>query len=117
MEIRTTKFEEIESELSHLRPTLLDRSATYQGAYLNDVLVGVVSYVEHPNHIYLGHAFVVPEHQGKGIYKLLWEYRNMKIKDLGKPLIAHCNVSSLKHFINNGFTIDKALFMVVKQSI
>ena len=39
----------------------------------------------------------------------------MKIKDLGKPLIAHCNVSSLKHFINNGFTIDKALFMVVKQ--
>jgi len=115
MEIRTTKFEEVERELSHLKPDILDISATYQGAYFRDTLVGVVSYVEHPNHIYLGHAYVVEEHRGKGIYKLLWEYRNMKVKELGKPLVAHCNVSSLKHFLNNGFTLEKGLFMVIKQ--
>lgn len=115
MEIRTTKYDEVEKELGHLKSDLLDKSATYQGAYFKDKLVGVVSYVEHPKHIYLGHAYVIEEHRGKGIYKLLWEYRNMKVKELGKPLIAHCNVSSLKHFLNNGFTLDKGLFMVVKE--
>ena len=115
MEIRTTKYDEVEKELGYLKSDLLDKSATYQGAYFKDKLVGVVSYVEHPKHIYLGHAYVIEEHRGKGIYKLLWEYRNMKVKELGKPLIAHCNVSSLKHFLNNGFTLDKGLFMVVKE--
>jgi predicted GNAT family acetyltransferase len=114
MEIRTCKYEEVESELSHLKPDLLDKSAVYQGAYINDKLVGVVSYVEHPNHIYLCHAFVIPEQQGKGIYKLLWEYRNMKVKELGKQIVAHCNVSSLKHFLNNGFQLEKGLFKVIK---
>jgi predicted GNAT family acetyltransferase len=114
MEIRTTKYNEVEKELGEVKPDLLDKSATYQGAYFKDKLVGVVSYVEHPNHIYLGHAFVIEEHRGKGIYKLLWEYRNMKVKELGKPLIAHCNVSSLKHFLNNGFILDKGLFLVIK---
>ena len=112
MEIRTTKFEEVDEVFSHLKPDILDLSAVYQGAYFRDKLVGVVSYVEHPNHIYLGHAYVVEEHRGKGIYKLLWEYRNMKVKELGKPLVAHCNVSSLKHFLNNGFTLEKGLFLV-----
>ncbi len=114
MEIRTCKYEEVESELATLKPDLLDQSAIYQGAYINDKLVGVVSYVEHPNHIYLGHAFVIPEHQGKGIYKLLWQYRHMKVKELEKPIVAHCNVSSLKHFLNNGFQLEKGLFKVVK---
>ena len=80
MEIRTTKYDEVEKELGHLKFDLLDKSATYQGAYFKDKLVGIVSYVEHPNHIYLGHAYVIEEHRGKGIYKLLWEYRNMKVK-------------------------------------
>jgi predicted GNAT family acetyltransferase len=115
MEIRICKFEEVEEVLSKYKPDLLDLSAIYQGAYINDKLVGVVSYVEHPNHIYLCHAFVLPEHRGKGIYKLLWEYRNMKVKENGKPIVAHCNVSSLKHFLNNGFQIDKGLFKVVKE--
>ena len=114
MEIRTCKYEEVESAMAHLKPDLLDKSAVYQGAYINDKLVGVVSYVEHPNHIYLCHAFVIPEQQCKGIYKLLWEYRNMKVKELGKQIVAHCNVSSLKHFLNNGFQLEKGLFKVIK---
>jgi len=115
MEIRNCKYEEVEESFSLLKPDLLDKSAIYQGAYIKDVLVGVVSYVEHPNHIYLCHAFVHADHRGKGIYKLLWEYRNMKVKESGKPIIAHCNVSSLKHFLNNGFQIEKGLFKVIKE--
>jgi predicted GNAT family acetyltransferase len=114
MEIRNCSLEEVKSQFGHLKPDLVDNSAIYQGAYIKETLVGVVSYVEHPNHIYLGHAFVLPEHRGKGIYKLLWEYRNMKVKEMDKQIIAHCNVSSLKHFLNNGFQIEKGLFKVVR---
>jgi predicted GNAT family acetyltransferase len=116
MEIKTCKYKEVEDTLAQFKPELLDKHAIYQGAYIKDLLVGVVSYVEHQNHIYMCHAFVHPDHRGKGIYKLLWEYRNMKVKELGKPLIAHCNVSSLKHFLNNGFRIDNGLFKVVKDA-
>ena len=35
--------------------------------------------------------------------------------DFETPIVAHCNVSSLKHFLNNGFQIDKGLFKVVKE--
>jgi hypothetical protein len=38
----------------------------------------------------------------------------MEIKDTNKTVYAHCNVDSLKHFINNGFKIEKGLFKVVK---
>jgi len=114
MEIRTAKYEEVEEHIYPYKGDILDKSATYQGAYIKDKLVGVVSYVEHPNHIYLCHAFVLEEHRGKGIYKLLWEYRNMKVKEIDKPITAHCNVSSLKHFLNNNFQIEKGLFKVIK---
>jgi hypothetical protein len=55
------------------------------------------------------------EFRNRGIYKLLWNYRDSKIKDTNKLVYAHCNVDSLKHFINNGFNIEKALFKVVKK--
>ena len=38
----------------------------------------------------------------------------MKVKELGKQIVAHCNVSSLKHFLNNGFQLEKGLFKVIK---
>ena len=38
MEIRTTKYDEVEKELGHLKFDLLDKSATYQGAYFKDKL-------------------------------------------------------------------------------
>ena len=46
---------------------------------------------------------------------MLWNYRDMRIKDTEKQVYAHCNVNSLKHFINNGYNIEKALFKVVKK--
>ena len=46
---------------------------------------------------------------------MLWNYRDMRIKDIEKQVYAHCNVNSLKHFINNGYNIEKALFKVVKK--
>jgi predicted GNAT family acetyltransferase len=114
MEIKKVTLKEVEKEFSSLKPDLLDECAIYYGAFLKEELVGVVSYVEHPSTIYLCHAYVKEEHRGKGIYKLLWEYRNMKVKELGKLITAHCNVSSLKHFLDNGYKIEKALFKVYK---
>ena len=93
----------------------MDETATYYGCFIKDELIGIVSYVEHPHVIYLCHAYVKEEHRNKGIYKMLWNYRDMRIKDTEKQVYAHCNVSSLKHFINNGYNIEKALFKVVKK--
>lgn len=115
MEIKKITYEEVELEFSILKPDLLDKSAIYYGCIINDKLAGVVSYVEHPSVIYLCHAFVKEEFRNRGVYKLLWEYRDSKIKDTEKTVYAHCNVNSLKFFINNGYSIEKALFKVVKK--
>ena len=117
MEIRTCTYQEVEITFSKLKPDLLDNNAIYQGAYIKEELVGIVSYIEHPNHVYLGHAYVKEEHRGKGIYKLLWEYRNMKVRDISKPTVAYCNVSSLKHFLDNGYKIEKGLFKVTRDPL
>jgi hypothetical protein len=116
MEIKKIDFNEVEKNFKHLKPDLLDKYATYFGAYINNELVGIVSYLENPNTIYLCHAFVKEEYRNSGVYKLLWEYRNSKVKDIDKQIYAHCNVDSLKHFINNGYKIEKALFKVTKQT-
>jgi predicted GNAT family acetyltransferase len=115
MEIRKVSYKEVEKEFVELKPDLLDETATYHGCFIKDDLVGIVSYIEHPHVIYLCHAFVKEEHRNKGIYKMLWNYRDMRIKDTEKQVYAHCNVNSLKHFINNGYNIEKALFKVVKK--
>jgi predicted GNAT family acetyltransferase len=115
MEIKIVKYEEVEREFSNVKPDLLDRNATYFGCYIKNVLSGIVSYIEHDHTIYLCHSYVKEEYRNRGIYKLLWEYRDSKIKDLNKPIYAHCNVDSLKYFINNGYLIEKALFKVIKK--
>jgi predicted GNAT family acetyltransferase len=114
MEIKKVSYKEVNKEFSEIKPDLLDESATYYGCFIKEELVGIVSYVEHPSVIYLCHAYVKEEHREKGIYKLLWNYRDSKIKDSEKTIYAHCNVDSLKYFINNGYSIEKALFKVVK---
>jgi hypothetical protein len=114
VEIRKVIYQEVEQEFKELKPDLLDKWATYYGCFIKNELIGVVSYVEHESVIYLCHAYVKEEHRNKGIYKLLWNYRDSKIKDTEKIVYAHCNVDSLKHFINNGFKIEKGLFKVVK---
>lgn len=114
MEIKKISYKEVNKEFSEIKPDLLDESATYYGCFIKEELVGIVSYVEHPSVIYLCHAYVKEEHREKGIYKLLWNYRDSKIKDSEKTIYAHCNVDSLKYFINNGYSIEKALFKVVK---
>jgi predicted GNAT family acetyltransferase len=114
MEIRKVTYKEVDHEFSELKPDLLDEYATYYGCFIKDELVGVVSYVEHAAVIYLCHAYVKEEHRSQGIYKLLWNYRDSKIKESNKSIYAHCNVDSLKYFINNGYAIEKALFKVIK---
>jgi predicted GNAT family acetyltransferase len=114
MEIKKVNYKEVYNEFAEIKPDLLDEYATYYGCFIKEELVGVVSYVEHPVVIYLCHAYVKEEHREKGIYKLLWNYRDSKIKDSDKTIYAHCNVDSLKYFINNGYSIEKALFKVVK---
>lgn len=115
MEIRKVSYKEVEKEFANIKPDILDESAVYYGCFVKEEFVGVVSYVEHPSVIYLCHAFVKQEHRQKGVYKMLWNYRDSKIKDSKKPIYAHCNVDSLKYFINNGYKIEKALFKVVKE--
>src|ERR1700761_3734903 len=102
MKITNISYQEVENELGVLKPDLLDKSATYFGCFFNKELVGIVSYVEHTHVIYLCHAFVKEEYRNKGIYKLLWDYRDNMVKDTTKTIYAHCNTSSLKRFINNG---------------
>lgn len=114
MEIKKISYKEVEDTFGEIKPDLLDKAATYYGCFIKGVIVGIVSYVEHPTVIYLCHAFVMEEHRSKGIYKMLWDYRDSKIKDTEKVVYAHCNVNSLKRFINNGYEIEKALFKVVK---
>lgn len=115
MEIKKITYKEVHKEFAHVKPDLLDEFAIYYGCFIKEELVGVVSYVEHPAVIYLCHAYVKEDHRDKGIYKLLWHYRDSKIKDSEKQIYAHCNVDSLKYFINNGYSIEKALFKVVKK--
>ena len=114
MEIKKTTYDEVKKELVKIKPDLLDNCATYYGCFIKNELVGVVSYVEQEYVIYLCHAFVKEEWRNRGIYKLLWNYRDSKIKETEKSIYAHCNVDSLKYFINNGYTIEKALFKVIK---
>jgi hypothetical protein len=114
MEIKKISYTEVEEEFKSIKPDLLDEHATYYGCFIKNELVGIVSYVEHPSVIYLCHAYVKEDYRSKGIYKLLWSYRDSKIKETEKMVYAHCNVDSLKHFINNGYKIEKALFKVVK---
>lgn len=116
MEIKSITYKEVEKVFGSLKPDLLDESAKYYGCLIKDELVGIVSYVEHPSVVYLCHAYVKEEHRGKGIYKLLWNYRDSKIKETSKTVYAHCNVDSLKYFINNNYIIEKALFKVVKNN-
>ncbi len=115
MEIKKINYEEVSREFSKIKPDLLDNYATYYGCFINNDLVGVVSHVEQEYVIYLCHAFVKEEFRNRGIYKLLWGYRDSKIKETEKTVYAHCNVDSLKYFINNGYEIEKALFKVVKK--
>ena len=114
MEIKKVTYKEVEDEFKSIKPDLLDEYAIYYGCFIKNELVGIVSYVEHDSVIYLCHAYVKDNHRNKGIYKLLWNYRDSKVKDSEKTIYAHCNVDSLKHFINNGYKIEKALFKVVK---
>jgi predicted GNAT family acetyltransferase len=115
MEIKKISYSDVDKEFSNIKPDLLDNCATYYGCFIKDELVGVVSYVEQEYVIYLCHAFVKDEFRNRGIYKLLWNYRDSKIKDTNKTVYAHCNVDSLKYFINNGYSIEKALFKVIKK--
>lgn len=114
MEITKVSYKDVYNNFKDVKPDLLDEYATYYGCYIKDKLVGIVSYVEHDSVIYLCHAYVLDEYRNRGIYKLLWNYRDSKIHETEKTVYAHCNVDSLKYFINNGFSIEKALFKVVK---
>jgi predicted GNAT family acetyltransferase len=114
MEIKKIAYDDVEAEFKDIKPDLLDKYATYYGCYIKNELVGIVSYVEHEAVIYLCHAYVKESYRNRGIYKLLWNYRDSKIKETDKAIYAHCNVDSLKYFINNGYVIEKALFKVVK---
>lgn len=116
MEIREVNYLEVEQNFSQIKPDLLDEYATYFGGYIGGKLIGIVSYVEHASVIYLCHAYVKEEFRNEGVYKLLWEYRDKQIKESKKIVYAHCNVDSLKHFINNGYYIEKALFKVIRRN-
>ena len=117
MKIKEVTYEQVEENFLSLKPDLLDLHATYFGAFIDKELVGIVSYVVNPTYVYLCHAFVKEEHRGKGIYNMLWEFRNMHVMEAYSHLEihAHCNTNSIKQFLNKDFVIEKTLFKMVKQ--
>lgn len=114
--IKAIHIKSVIKVFEHIKPDLIDNNANYIGAYVTGKLVGIVSYVEHPNNIYLGHAFVLESYRNKGIYNMLVEYRERVLieKYKGKTAIAHCNTNSLKQLLKLKYGIDKALFKVTK---
>ena len=117
MKIERIDIELVKTEFGHLKPDLIDAFATYFGLWVDNVLIGIVSFQVHPTHIYLCHAYVKEEHRKKGYYNILWEYRNSYVNQNFPDLevIAHCNTNSLKQFLNKGFEIEKSLFKVIKR--
>jgi hypothetical protein len=114
MEICKIEYEKVVDEFSHLKIDLLDKHAIYYGCIIDNEIAGIVSYVEHDYVIYLCHDYVKEEYRMRGIYKLLCDYRESILKDSNKDIYAHCNLNSIKNFMNMGYKIDKALFKVIK---
>lgn len=117
MIFETITLNEVQLAFGHLKPDLIDKFAEYIGLKINDELVGIVSFQVHPTHIYLCHAYVKEEYRRNGYYNMLWEYRNTYINQHhhGLEIVAHCNVSSLKQFLNKGYELEKPLFKVIKR--
>ena len=42
MEIKKITYEEVESEFKDIKPDLLDKSATYYGCFIKNVIAGIV---------------------------------------------------------------------------
>ena len=117
MKIEQVTLDLVIEQFQALKPDLIDAHATYFGLWVGKALAGIVSFQVHPTHVYLCHAFVKDEHRQRGYYNMLWEYRNSYIQQHLSDLevVAHCNTSSLKQFLNKGFEIEKALFKVIKK--
>lgn len=97
-----------------IQPDLIDFRAEYLGCWIDKQLVGIVSWVELDNHIYLCHDHVLENFRGLGIYNLLHGARQEYLVKKNKPQIAYCNQTSLKAFLNQDFKIEKILFKVTK---
>lgn len=119
MLITEVNIDTVIKEFGELKPDLIDSYAKYFGLWVDDALVGIVSFQVHPSHIYLCHAYVKDEYRKKGYYNILWEYRNSHLNQNYPDweLVAHCNTNSLKQFLNKGFEIEKPLFKVKKTQI
>ena len=59
-------------------------------------------------------SFVHPDYRGRGIYKMLWnkrmDYYNAHLTHY--KIISYCKPTTLKHFLNNGFTIKENITLV-----
>ena len=69
-------------------PTIVNPVMYFVGAFYPEV-VGYTSYSDMGEFYFVGNTYILPEHRGKGYYKILLHRRNQYLKD--KPKITLAN--------------------------
>lgn len=112
--IKTLKATQLPGTMLSAKPDLLDYTAQYLAACIEDQVVAIVGWQEHSECFYLCHDYVLEEFRLLGLYCMLSARRLAVLSQLNpaKRLIAHSTTSSLPQFLKHGFRIDYPLFKV-----
>lgn len=74
------------------------------GAYIDDILVGFLSYSLEKEHVKLNSLFIKPQHQGLGVARILFD-RFQKATN-GKPINIRSTLNAVDFYQKNGFEIS-----------
>lgn len=105
MKIVEIKHEDTKPLHRYMRKSRVATSHThntkYIGAYIEDILVGVVGYFVNNGVARYKYSIVHPNYRGQGIYRKLFEYRDSVVDC--SVTTAYCTENSLPMFLKSGF--------------